>query len=247
MLIFIKWLCAHLLGDFPLQSRAMVLHKRKYKARSGYLYLHVCIHAALIYVFTGWWDNWILPLAVALSHFLIDWWKLYRKDTLLYFILDQLLHVAVLVILWWWFEAADRDALLEHCRNLLQNPSVWITVSAYLFIIWPCALVLGYLTKRWREAVERRITPERPAPGSPTLSEAGKWIGIFERCLVLTFILTNHFEGIGFLVAAKSILRLGEIKGGDNRAETEYILIGTLMSFSVSILTGLLCRYLLLN
>jgi hypothetical protein len=249
MLIFFKWLCAHLLGDFTFQTRAMVLHKRKHKALSKYLYLHVGIHAALIYLFTGWWGNWQLPLIVAVTHFGIDWWKLYRKDILFYFLLDQCLHIAVLGGLWWWYQAADRAAFLSECRLIVGLPSVWIVASAYIFIIWPCALVLGYLTGRWREAVERMITPERPpqgGPGSPSLSEAGKWIGIFERTLVLTFILTNHYEGIGFLIAAKSILRFSETKGRE-RAETEYILIGTLMSFSASILTGMLCRYLLMN
>jgi len=280
MLIFFKWFCAHLLGDFTFQSRAMVLHKRKYKARSGYLYLHVCIHGALIYLLTGWWTNWELPLAVIITHFAIDLWKLYRKDSLFYFLLDQFLHIAVLAALWWWYQAADRSAFFTACRVILGRPSLWIIVAAYIIIIWPSALVLGYLTKQWREAVEQRITPERPGtaagggvasgigaasgigtesgvglasaasgaphPG-PSIGQAGKWIGVFERMLVLTFILTNHFEGIGFLIAAKSILRFGDRKEGDNRTETEYILIGTLMSFSTSILIGLACRYLLMN
>jgi hypothetical protein len=242
MLIFFKWLCAHLLGDFTLQTKTMVEHKRRYKGLSGYLYLHAAIHTALIYLFTGWWACWTLPLAVFVSHSLIDLWKLYRPDTLLYFILDQALHVLVLAGLWWWFQTPRHDAVLEAARSLIQNPALWITVAAYIFVIWPSAFLLGYLTQRWRAVIERRAAE---TPGSPTLSEAGRWIGVFERLLVLTFILTNHFEGIGFLIAAKSILRFGEIKGADSRAETEYILIGTLMSFSVSILTGLLCRHLL--
>ena len=242
MLILFKWICAHLLGDFVFQTKGMVLSKRKYKARSGYLYLHVAIHAVLIYLFTGWWTNWILPVVVALSHFLIDWWKLYRKDSLAWFVLDQLLHLLVLAGLWWWYETPDRAAVLTSCQALLETPALWIISSAYIFVIWPCALVLGYLTGRWRTAAERGMNPENAS--SPSLSEAGRWIGIFERTLVLTFVLTNHYEGIGFLIAAKSILRFGEVKGRE-RAETEYILIGTLMSFSVSILTGILCKCLL--
>ena len=206
--------------------------------------LHAGIQGALIYLFTGWWTCWTLPLIVAVTHCLIDLWKLYRPDTLLYFILDQSLHLLVLAGLWWWFQAPRHEAVLEVARSPPSKPpALWITAAAYIFVIWPSAFLLGYLTRRWRAVIERRAAE---TPGSPTLSEAGRWIGIFERLLVLTFILTNHFEGIGFLIAAKSILRFGEIKrrrqpGG----ETEYILIGTLMSFSVSILAGLLCRHLL--
>jgi hypothetical protein len=238
MLLIFKWICAHLLGDFTFQTKKMVQHKRHYKTRSGYLYLHVLIHAALIYLFTGWWTCWVLPLVVAVTHYCIDLWKLYRKDTLTYFVIDQALHLLVLAGLWWWFETPNRETAVQTVRAVLENQAVWITVSAYLFIIWPCALLLGYLTRRWRDMI--------PSATS-SMGEAGRWIGIFERVLVLTFILVGHFEGIGFLIAAKSILRFGEIKGADSRAETEYILIGTLMSFSASILTGLACRYLLLK
>jgi hypothetical protein len=77
---------------------------------------------------------------------------------------------------------------------------------------------------------------------SISLNEAGKWIGIFERILVFTFVVSGHFEGIGFLIAAKSILRFNDIKGNEARKEAEYILIGTLMSFSFSILIGLLVK-----
>ena len=77
---------------------------------------------------------------------------------------------------------------------------------------------------------------------SISLNEAGKWIGIFERILVFTFVITGHFEGIGFLIAAKSILRFNDIKGNEARKEAEYILIGTLMSFAMSIIVGLVVR-----
>ncbi|HTJ12948.1 MAG TPA: DUF3307 domain-containing protein [Dinghuibacter sp.] len=238
MVLFFKWICAHLLGDFTFQSRKMVEHKRLYKARSGYLYLHVGIHAFLIYLFTGWWTCWPLPLAVGVSHFVIDLWKLYRKDTLFYFLIDQALHILVLVGLWWYFQPPLRDELMSRVRTIVETPSFWLVLSAYIFTIWPCALLLGYLTRRWRDMIPNH---------SSSMGEAGRWIGIFERLLVLTFILVGHYEGIGFLIAAKSILRFGEIKGADSRAETEYILIGTLMSFSASILTGLVCHYLLVN
>jgi hypothetical protein len=247
MLLFFKWLCAHLLGDFVLQPASMVRHKREYKARSGYLYLHALIHAALVYLFTGWWTCWILPLVVGVTHLLIDLWKLYRKDTLFYFILDQALHLAVLGALWWWFEVPQRADVEEACRSVLQQPNFWIVSSSYIFVIWPCALVIGYLTRRWREVIEIRAPELADTTPVPNLAEAGKWIGWLERVLVLTFILTNHLEGIGFLIAAKSVLRFGDIKGPGGRAEAEYVLIGTLMSFSISILAGLLCRYLIAN
>lgn len=70
-------------------------------------------------------------------------------------------------------------------------------------------------------------------------ANAGKWIGYFERILILTFILTGTTEGIGFLLAAKSIFRFGELSKAQEIKTTEYVLIGTLASFTIAIIIGL--------
>ena len=101
-------------------------------------------------------------------------------------------------------------------------------------------MMLGLATQRWRIQIQDQITASENS-----LAEVGRWISIFERVMVFTFILTNHFEGIGLLITAKSILRFNDIKGPEQRKEAEYVLIGTLMSFCISIVIGLLFRYLI--
>ncbi len=98
---------------------------------------------------------------------------------------------------------------------------------------------MGAFTARWKGS--------RVGEGATTdgLDEGGLWIGRLERFLVLTFILLNHFEAIGFLVAAKSILRYGEISRGGARSEAEYVLIGTMMSFAAAIVVGVLAGWLI--
>jgi len=61
---------------------------------------------------------------------------------------------------------------------------------------------------------------------------------------VLAFIFTGQYEGIGFLVAAKSIFRFGGISETDKRKESEYILIGSLLSFGLAIFIGILFKAL---
>lgn len=73
-----------------------------------------------------------------------------------------------------------------------------------------------------------------------SLINAGKYIGILERLFVFTFIVTGHWEAIGFLMAAKSIFRFGDLKESKDRKLTEYILIGTLLSFGIATATGLI-------
>ncbi|MEP3480680.1 MAG: DUF3307 domain-containing protein [Fuerstiella sp.] len=64
------------------------------------------------------------------------------------------------------------------------------------------------------------------------LPSGGRYIGWLERSLVLLFVLSGYPQGIGFLIAAKSILRFGDIKNWHQRAATEYVIIGTFLSFA---------------
>lgn len=72
------------------------------------------------------------------------------------------------------------------------------------------------------------------------MDRAGHVIGILERLLIYLLILHGEIGAIGFLVAAKSILRIG-----DERKNTEYVIIGTLASFSWAVLVTLAVKGLL--
>lgn len=239
MQILLQWLAAHLFADFVLQTKKMVQQKKKRKTGSWFLYVHCFLHAGLVYLLSPDKSLWIIPVIIFTTHYFIDLWKLYQKDNAASFIIDQLLHIVVLVIVWIIFYQQVNDIGLIIAR-LLQDHNFWLILTAYLFTIFPLAYILGYSTQRWRKDIEQ--TAERSAT---SLSEAGKWIGIFERILVLTFVIVNHFEGIGFLIAAKSILRFNEIKGDNMRKEAEYVLIGTLMSFASSIVIGIFVTLLM--
>lgn len=76
-----------------------------------------------------------------------------------------------------------------------------------------------------------------------SLPNAGKYIGIIERLFVLIFIILGRWEGIGLLITAKSVFRFNDLKESNSRKLTEYILIGTLLSFGLAIVTGLIYLY----
>ena len=50
--------------------------------------------------------------------------------------------------------------------------------------------------------------------------------------------MLSQFEAIGFLIAAKSILRFSETSKGTEKSE--YVLVGTLFSFLIALSTGIL-------
>ncbi len=232
MIILIKLLIAHILGDFLLQPKSWIEHKRKHTLKSGYLVLHSLIHGLLSYILLWDLSRWHIAIWVLTTHYFIDLLKVYQKDNLIYFILDQVLHLLVIVSLTWQYFIFPKDIYLSELINFLNSQRVWITILSYLLISYPCSYILAYILKRW-------------TPGTATsLTNAGQLIGLLERVLALTFILTNHFEGVGFLIAAKSILRFTELKNS-NRKESEYVLIGTLLSFTYVILIGILTSHLL--
>jgi hypothetical protein len=100
-------------------------------------------------------------------------------------------------------------------------------------------VLVGYLTKQWQSKI--------PKENDESLENAGKWIGIIERFLILSFILLNQWTPIGFLLAAKSVFRFGDLKGKEDQKKTEYILIGTLLSFFIAIMHGLVLQYVINN
>jgi hypothetical protein len=226
--LLIRLLIAHLLTDFVLQPSAWVTQKKLKKHRSAKLYLHVLIAGATAYLFSGLWQNWWLPLVIIISHYLIDLWKLNRPDKMVYFLIDQLLHITVILVLWA-FLFYDMPAVLHYLASLTQNTRLWLIIFGYLLVTWPLGIVIGMATEKWRIAAEVSMSG---------LQKAGVWIGFLERVLILTFILTNQFAAVGFLIAAKSILRFSDKE--NTQKKTEYVLIGTLMSFAAAAIIGIL-------
>jgi hypothetical protein len=89
--------------------------------------------------------------------------------------------------------------------------------------------------------------PVKISEENGSLSRAGRFIGILERLFVFYFIVSGQWQAIGFLLAAKSIFRFGDLKESKDRKLTEYILIGTFLSFGIAILTAIIYLKLIRN
>jgi hypothetical protein len=105
---------------------------------------------------------------------------------------------------------------------------------------WPpsAALLAGALiaTLAGGHAVGFLMARFADADLSPGLADGGRVIGLLERGLIFTLVLVGQPAGIGFLIAAKSILRF-ESTSRDQRAG-EYVIIGTLASFGWALLAA---------
>lgn len=238
LILALQLLLAHVITDFVFQSQKLITQKREKKARAPFLYLHAGLAGLLTYLLVQDWNMWVVPIIISVTHFFIDLWKLNQDDdSLKYFLLDQLFHVIVLLTIWLFLTDSFTE-VLPFITSLFTSTNTLIILLGYLIVIYPVGFSIGKATQRWQNEIAG------DEGEFPSLKKAGRYIGIFERILVLTFILTDNFAAIGFLIAAKSILRFSDKGKSGARKQTEYVLIGTLMSFSLTIIIGLLMRVL---
>ncbi|MBM1107557.1 DUF3307 domain-containing protein [Aurantibacter crassamenti] len=228
MILFVKLLLAHLIADFLLQPNRWVIHKEANKAASKYLYFHVLLHFAITMLLLWDLNAWKIVLVITISHYIIDLAKLYANPLFklksIPFFVDQLLHIIVL------YCCAYYGNLLENTISIFTQMD-WPLVTAIVFVSFPSAIIMSKLL----EGMSSQINFDHKS-----LPNAGKYIGIIERLFVLVFIILGRWEAIGLLITAKSVFRFNDLKESNSRKLTEYILIGTLISFGLAIITGIL-------
>jgi hypothetical protein len=236
MILFIKLLLAHLLGDFIWQPNSWVIDKEAKKHKSIYLYFHILLHGVLAAILV--WKINFIPFAVliAVTHGIVDLIKLnFQKPNTkrTWFIADQIAHILILIGI----------VLLYENKSIIyfwQNNEFWILLTGILFVTKPASIIIKTIISIWSPENENMHADN-------SLANAGNYIGILERLFVFCFILTGHFDASVFLLAAKSIFRFGDLKEAKDRKLTEYVLIGTLISFGIAILTGLIVQALILQ
>jgi hypothetical protein len=227
-LIFIKMLLAHILGDFVFQPKKWVEDKLERRHKSKYLYFHILIHlVALLVIFRFDFEYWLVFLVVPISHFAIDLIKLNLHEKVnarWLFIFDQLAHLLVIVgLAAYYFPASISGELLSELHLFLLLCVLVLTFAGSVFI--------QVLMSRWIVAEDK---------DDQSLPAAGKYIGMLERLFIFTFVILNQWSAIGFLITAKSVFRFGDLSRAKDRKLTEYILIGTLLSFGLAILIGMI-------
>jgi hypothetical protein len=227
----IKLVLAHLLTDFMLQSKKWIDHRQAKHFLSPYLYLHSAITALVALAFMGW-KYWYFAIIILVTHAVIDGWKSYQPPTIRYFLIDQLLHLLVIAGCWYYafYTPADLQLVWDETG---KNNHFWIITTAYVFLGFPAGIMIGQMTRQWSDQL----------PGSIGLANAGKWIGILERLIILTFLLQNQYAAIGLLITAKGLLRFSEKDKQEEK--TEYVLIGSLISVSFSVITGIIVNYMI--
>lgn len=230
MIVLLKLLLAHFIGDFVLQPKSWVAKKEREKAKSPQLYFHVLIHGVLAMLLLWDFRYWSLALVLTVVHWLIDVLKLYgqgKNNRPQWFLADQFMHIASVVALWFVWVKPD----VANVPAWFSTPDFWVYVTAMVFITVVAAISIQVVMTNW--------TSELKDGETNSLTQAGRYIGILERLFVFVFVVAGYWGAIGFLLAAKSIFRFGDLRRAKDRKLTEYILIGTLLSFGIAMAAGL--------
>ncbi|WP_298556406.1 DUF3307 domain-containing protein [uncultured Algibacter sp.] len=230
----IKLILAHAIGDFLFQPYKWVQHKEKHKHKSKYLYWHILIHViALIVLLQFNFKYWLALIIIPVSHYIIDIIKLHLNTKInprLLFGLDQLAHLLVIALVVKIYQPYNINL------EFLFQPKTLLFLTCLLGITKASAIIMRTIISKWDLSEYNKES---------TLEDAGAYIGVLERLFVFMFIITNHWEGVGFLITAKSVFRFSDLSKAKDRKLTEYILIGSLISFGLAIAFGLGYEYVL--
>ena len=169
------------------------------------------------------------------------------------FVLDQVLHLAVMGVAWaiWLASAPLMSTWTSFAGSLLGSFDQAILHRLVLVVVVGLDLVIvnvraGALFVATLVAPRAMVTGHDPMTGSGSKDRAiaaaalpriGATIGVLERLLIVTLILTGAEAAIGLVIAAKTLARFRQL---DDRPFAEYYLLGTLASVSVALMSGLL-------
>lgn len=224
---------AHVLADFIFQNDEWSKDKKDNGFRSAKLYLHILIVFSLSWFLSFQWNFFLFALIISFVHLAIDGLKFRLADfkagkkkpfkSIIFFI-DQGIHLAVLIFIVILFHnLVDLDPLI----NIPVSNHHLLVIAGYLICLKPSNIFIREVFNSYNIKMD--------ADSQDDLLKAGRLIGNIERILTLTLLLMTQYEAVGFLIAAKSILRYE----GKKTSKTEYVLIGSLLSFGIGIITGI--------
>lgn len=159
---------------------------------------------------------------LAITHLILDGLKAGYKHISGAFFIDQLFHLLVIIVFCYVYYRLEAYVPLYNI-----NSTYLLILLGGLVCMKPANIMIREIFNLYQL---QNITPDE----SNDLPNAGKLIGSIERILAYLFVMLGQYEALGFLIAAKSLLRFRDT----DTAKTEYVLVGTLLSFAIAVLVG---------
>jgi hypothetical protein len=165
----------------------------------------------------------------------LEYKKIFNKYDWIIFLIDQCLHIITIIIIISLLQPIKFVSFNQIWKSLLDN-KVLLSFSAFLIIVFGGYHFTSKVCKMFKNEISK-------SKNTKNLSKAGGYIGCYERLLITIAVIMGKYEIIGFLIAAKSIIRHPEFK--NHTVFTEYFIIGTFSSFTWATSFSLLYKFLL--
>lgn len=212
-------LAAHLVADFVLQTDWVIARKRQWWGMG----LHILGVGVVTALAIGKLDPVVLGIIVG-SHLVMDVIKTFlMKDNVWSFLLDQAVHLAAIAVTAVVLPATIAGGYWGGLPAEQQNAyfCALAALSGLILAVPAGGILAGKLMSPLSSHIDNEGIPK-----------AGQYIGWLERGLILLLVFIGQPEGVGLLLAAKSILRFSDVTTTKIRAHTEYVILGTLFSFA---------------
>ncbi len=238
MLVMLRLLLAHMLGDFVTQPLVLVSMKRK-----GWR--GIIIHSAIVTAFTAAlaWGQfphwWAWTLLLGLSHAFIEHFRtFYVKDGsrggLYHFLLDQAAHLGVIVFIaavsvhW---RPAELASLFNGTASVESRLIVYLI--ALIFLVWSAPILEA-------ETVATLIGCNNNVGGnSVRVRPIDRLLGALERLAAVSLVLAGCF----YLAPASFLLRFYVQRGQwRDQPSRNRLIIKMATSFLLAMATGLVLR-----
>lgn len=238
----------HLIADFYLQPASWVQCRNSNHLKSPAFKKHLIVHGTLYTLVFFICQTQLLTAIAAivfltLTHGVIDLWKSYRNNNLKYFVIDQALHLAIILLVWLIVEQVSLQTI-QNTVLAIAKPQNIIIALAYVLVCKPASVIIALALQKYTNALSNENASSNNTTDNVGLVSAGAMIGYIERCLAITFIFVGQFAGIGFLVATKTIFRFGDLTKNKDMKLTEYMMLGTLLSYAIALVVGWNAKYL---
>jgi len=259
--VLLLMLLAHGLADFVLQSDRTVQRKESRNWR-GFLGHGLMVFITGFLLLIGYeWPKVLLYVGImTIIHIMIDMAKIAlgsRRpgNDFLWFLGDQLLHLAFIVFVWQYFTFQPSGALLKLGKWLLTPAavetfgrsmpeegvklhSILACLIIYLYICWGG----GFFVKKALASLQDQALAATSPSQKDRLQHTGFWIGALERFIIITLVLNHALTAVAFIFTAKSIARFSEL---NDKTFAEYYLTGTLLSTALGITGGYFLLWLM--
>lgn len=219
--IIILLIC-HIISDFYMQSN--IVAKNKKNLNTSMLKHSFIYSAPFLFALCLAEEGSLYLIVIIISHLLIDVCSVhfknkYQDKECMIFCIDQILHLIVIYYCSFYI-------ILEEVFSL----SITVMILALLILIKPVSIFISLVFKtifRNKKNVE--------------VIKIGRYIGYLERIIIFLLCIFNSISTIGFVIAAKTLVRYKDININENQFQEKY-LIGTLLST-----IGALCCFALVK